>query len=72
MSESKDNSVIEHLKKSYLEVALMGTDAAVTHFSSPGRRRGMFGIVHVAQWLCFDSLYYGLRMTSSDVDILRN
>lgn len=36
LSESKDNSVIEHLKKSYLEGAVMCTDAAVTHFSRGG------------------------------------
>lgn len=46
LSESKDNSVIGHLKKSYLEGAVMGTDAAVIHFS---RGRECLIIVWVAQ-----------------------
>lgn len=49
-----------------LEPTIMGTDAAITHFS----REGMFDIVQVAQQPCFVSLDYGLRTTSLDVDIL--
>lgn len=43
LSESKDNSVIRHLKNSYLEGAVMGTDASVIYFSRGGW--GMFDIV---------------------------